>query len=368
VNTKSNSDKRNGMTLSRRRLVQKTALGASALSFAATIETRYASAQDEGPIKIGWLGDRTGNFSPVGVQKFNAANLAVKELNEAGGILGREVELVAEDAQSDNRRYQEMARKLILEDQVDVLHAGFSSASREAIRPLMSQHKMIYFYNNQYEGGVCDTWTFPTGSVPDHQVVPLIPTIIEKFGPRIYTIAADYNFGQLTARWCRTVAEEHGGEIIEEEFIPLEVSQFSSTISNIQAADPDVLITLITGANHASFYEQKNSAGLEVPMATTINMGQGYEHLIYEPPALANQYVVVNFMEELDNPEAVDFVSRFRDMFPDAQYVGMEAAAEWEGIHLYAAAVEKAGTTDKEEVRSTLETGMCRGAIRNGDH
>lgn len=358
MSTRVPSDKANGNGMSRRDVVQKTALGAGALAFMAAVDTRYALAQDEGPVKIGWLGDRTGNFSPVGTQKWNAANLAIKEINENGGILGREAELVAEDAQSDNRRYQEMARKLILEDQVDVLHAGFSSASREAIRPLMSQHKMIYFYNNQYEGGVCDTWTFPTGSVPDHQVVPLIPTIIEKFGPRIYTIAADYNFGQLTALWCRQVAEEHGGEIIEEEFIPLEVSQFSSTISNIQAADPDVLITLITGANHASFYEQKNSAGLDVPMATTINMGQGYEHRIYEPPALANQYVVVNFMEELGNPGAEDFVGRFREMFPDAEYVGMEAAAEWEGIHLYAAAAEKAGTTDKEEVRSMLESGI----------
>ena len=111
-------------TLSRRQLVRDSALTAGALAAASRIDVGYALAQDEGPIKIGWLGDRTGDFSVVGVQKFNAANLAVNELNEAGGVLGRELVLVAEDAQSDNRRYQEMARKLILQDKVDVLHAG----------------------------------------------------------------------------------------------------------------------------------------------------------------------------------------------------------------------------------------------------
>ncbi len=345
-------------SITRRRLLETSALGASALALASAIDVRYALGQGEGPIKIGWLGDRTGDFSVVGIQKFNAANLAVKEINDKGGALGRQLELVAEDAQSDNRRYQEMVRKLILQDKVDVLHAGFTSASREAIRPIVDQNKMIYFYNNQYEGGVCDSYVFPTGCVPDHQVVPFIPAIIEKFGPRLYTIAADYNFGQLTAKWVRKVAGDHGGEIIGEEFIPLDVSQFSSTIGNIQEAQPDVLITLITGIKQSSFYEQKNAAGLAVPMATTINIGQGYEHKRFPPPALNNQHVAINFIEELDNPSAKDFVARFRAMFPNAEYVGMEAAAEWEGIHLHIAAVEKAGTTDKEEVRKALETNI----------
>jgi urea transport system substrate-binding protein len=342
-------------TISRRSLFRDSALTAGALALASRIDVSYALAQDEGPIKIGWLGDRTGDFSVVGVQKFNAANLAVKELNDVGGLLGREVVLVAEDAQSDNRRYQEMARKLILQDKVDVLHACFTSASREAIRPIVDQNKMLFFYNNQYEGGVCDSWVFPTGCVPDHQVVPFMPAVMEKFGPRVYTIAADYNFGQLTADWCRKIVEQQGGEIIGEEFIPLDVSQFSTSITNIQNAKPDVLIVLLVGIKQSSFYEQKNSAGLQVPMATTINMGQGYEHLRFAPPALNNMYVTVNFMQELAEHLDTDFPDRIRALYPDAEYVGMEAAAEYEGINLYATAATAAGTTDKDTVRQALE-------------
>ena len=171
--------------VSRRRLVRDSALTAGALALASQIDTKYALAHAEAPIKIGWLGDRTGDFSVVGVQKFNAANLAVKELNDADGILGREVVLVAEDAQSDNRRYQEMARKLILQDKVDVLHARFTSASREAIRPIVDQNKMLYFYNNQYEGGVCDSWVFPTGCRARSPGRALHPLGDELFGRRL---------------------------------------------------------------------------------------------------------------------------------------------------------------------------------------
>jgi urea transport system substrate-binding protein len=282
----------------------------------------------------------------------------VKELNDADGILGREVVLVAEDAQSDNRRYQEMARKLILQDKVDVLHACFTSASREAIRPIVDQNKALFFYNNQYEGGVCDSWVYPTGCVPDHQVVPFVPAVMELFGSRFYTIAADYNFGQLTADWFKKTIEQQGGEVIGEEFIPLDVSQFSTSITNIQNAAPDVLIVLLVGIKQSSFYEQKNSAGMQVPMATTINMGQGYEHLRFPPPALNNMYVTVNFMEELAEDLETDFPERIRALYPDAEYVGMEAAAEYEGINLYAMAAELAGTTEKDAVRQALETGL----------
>lgn len=345
-------------TITRRRLVRDSALTAGALALASQIDVKYALAQDEGPIKVGWLGDRTGDFSVVGIQKFNAANLAVNELNEAGGVLGRELTLVAEDAQSDNQRYQQMTRKLILQDQVDVLHAGFTSASREAIRPIIDQNQVLYFYNNQYEGGVCDSWVFPTGAVPDHQVVPFVPAVMERFGNRFYTIAADYNFGQLTADWFKTTIEAQGGEIIGEEFIPLSVSQFSTSITNIQNAAPDVLIVLLVGIAQSSFYEQKNAAGMQVPMATTINMGQGYEHLRFPPPALNNMYVTVNFMEELAEQLETDFPDRIRALYPDAEYVGMEAAAEYEGINLWALAAEAAGTTEQDAVRQALETNI----------
>jgi len=310
-------------------------------------------------IKLGVLEDRSGEYSLVGIQKSHAVELAVEEINEDGGLLGKQIEIIAPDTQSDDKRYQEMARKLILDDKVDVVMGGFSSASREAIRPIMEENEMLYFYNNQYEGGVASKYTFPTGAVPEHQVMPLIEYMIDNFGPRGYIIAADYNFGQITADWVKVAAEEFGGEIIHEEFIPLGVSQFSSNITRIQKEKPDFLVVLLVGAKQSSFYEQWSTSGIpELPMATTINMAQAYEHLRFNPPALANMYVTAPFMEELDTPAAVEFVDKFRAKFPDDDYVGMEAEAQYTGVKLWAKAVTEAGTTETDEVIKALENNL----------
>ena len=319
--------------------------------------TTQAIAADK-PIKVGMLEDLSGDFSLCGTYKTHAMELAIKEINESGGILGRKVELIAPDCQSDNQRYQEMARKLILEDEVDVIMGAFSSASREAIRPIMEENQTLYFYNNQYEGGVASHYTFCTGAVPEHQVMPLIEYMVKNYGPRIYTIAADYNFGQLTAQWVKKAAAMYGGEVVGEEFLPLSTSQFSTSIDKIQKAKPDVLVVLLTGVTQSSFYGQWAAAGMNVPIATTINIAQGYEHLRFDPPACANMYVTAQFIEELDTPAAKDFVARFHALYPDEPYVGMEAAAQYTGMMLYKAAVEKAGTTETEAVIKALESGV----------
>ena len=197
------------------------------------------------PIKLGVLEDQSGDFALATIGKVHGIQLATDEINAAGGISGRKIELVIYDTQSDNTRYQEFMRRVLQRDKVNVVFAGFSSASREAYRPIVDQLDGFAFYNNQYEGGVCDAHMVVTGAVPEQQFSTLIPWMMEKYGKRVYTIAADYNFGQISAEWVRMIVKQNGGEMVGEEFIPLGVSQFSRTIQNIQKVKPDVLITLL---------------------------------------------------------------------------------------------------------------------------
>ena len=319
-------------------------------------------------IKLGILEDETGNFAIAVVPKIHAYELAVKEINANGGVLGKKLEIVRYDTQSDNRRYQEFARRLIKKDKVDVVFGAFSSASRESIRGIMEKNKMLYFYNNQYEGGVCSKTTFMTGAVPEQQFSTLVPWMMEKYGKNVYTIAADYNFGQISAEWVRQIVKENGGTMVGEEFIPLDVSQYSQTIQKIQKAKPDVLMTLLVGAKQASFYEQQASAGLKIPMATSINVGQAYEHKRFAPPALENMYVTVNYIEEVHDviksgefhDKSKDYVKRFRALYPDEPYINMESANAYNAIYIYAKAVEKAGTTETMKVVEALESGISQ--------
>ena len=100
---------------------------------------------------------------------------------------------------------------------------------------------------------MCDANVFVTGAVPEQQFSTLVPWMMEKYGKKIYIIAADYNFGQISAEWVRNIVNQNGGTMVGEEFIPLDVSQFSQTIQKIQAAKPDVLMTLLVGAKQESF-------------------------------------------------------------------------------------------------------------------
>ena len=323
---------------------------------AGTFLAGAAMAQD-GPIKIGVLEDQSGDFAAATMVKVHAIELAAKEINDAGGIGGRPVELVVYDTQSDNRRYQEFMRRVLQSDEVDVVFAGFSSASREAYRPIVNQFDGLAFYNNQYEGGVCDANMIVTGAVPEQQFSTLIPWMMEKYGPNVYTIAADYNFGQISAEWVRQIVEQEGGTMAGEEFIPLGVSQFSQTIQNIQASEADFVVTLLVGAAQASYYEQAASADVGLPMASSVNVGQGYEHKRFTPPSLKDMYVTTNYIEEIDTPESQAFIEKFRAMFPDEPYINQEAANSYIAMNLYKQLVERAGTTEHDALRAVLAEG-----------
>ncbi|MEX0430226.1 urea ABC transporter substrate-binding protein [Spiribacter insolitus] len=331
--------------------------GLLSLASATAFAWGAAAIADDETIKIGVLEDQSGDFAAATNVKVNAIRLAADEINEAGGIDGQPVELVIYDTQSDNRRYQEFMRRVLQQDEVDVVFAGFSSASREAYRPIVNQFDGLAFYNNQYEGGVCDSNMIVTGAVPEQQFSTLIPWMMEKYGPNVYTIAADYNFGQISAEWVREIVEEEGGSMVGEEFIPLGVSQFSQTIQNIQQSDADFVVTLLVGAAQASYYEQAASANVDLPMASSVNVGQGYEHKRFTPPSLADMYVTTNYIEEIDTPESNAFVEKFREMFPDEPYINQEAANSYIAMNLYKQMVERAGTTDHDAIRAVLAEG-----------
>ncbi len=409
-----------GPTFTRRTFLKGSVAVSAGIAAPAYLEGISKSfAAESGPVKIGHIEDLSGNLAVYGVQKDHAAQLAVKEINEGktlkggpagsggvgslsnyaanppvmgngdkdlkfvndggdltqsgmafvededvlvdsgeSGILGREVELLHPDGQSNNNIWQQLTRKLIQEDKVDCLVAGFTSAEREAIRPIVDQFKQLYIYTNQYEGGVADSNTFCTGAICEQQVIPVVDYMIQRFGPRVYTIAADYNFGQLTAAWTRAFAPVVGGEIIGEEFVPLSVSDFTTSIAKIQAAKPDWVFTLLVGSNQSNYYPQAAATGLEYPMASTVNMAQGYEHRRFKAPSLDRMYNCVNYIEEIPTARNRAFVKRWYGMFPDDPYIGQMAQNTYFSIHMYAKAARIAGTTDQEAVKRAFESGL----------
>jgi urea transport system substrate-binding protein len=333
--------------------------GILSIALACELLMPSSSLAEDGPIKIAVIEDMSGDFAAAGTPKQHAVKLAVDEINAQGGILGRKLEILSYDPQSDNRKYQEFVRRAVQQDKVDVVFAGFTSASREAIRPIIDRAGQLYFYANEYEGGLCDTNTFVAGGVPEQLLTPMVSWLASNVGKKFYIVAADYNFGQISGQWVRKLVADNGGQIVGEEYVPLSVSQYSSTIGKIQAAKPDVIVALMIGPNQASFFEQAASAGLKTPMASFVNGPVFYEHKQFKSPTFDGVYIAANYLEEIATPANKEFVSKWREKFPAEPYINQVGEDAYLGLKLYAKAVQVAGSSDQKAVAKALETGIC---------
>ena len=337
-----------------------------------------AAPADAEPIRVGSLLDETGPLNIYGTPMADATRLAIADINAKGGVLGRQLELVALDSKSDQNEYIAGADRLVAED-LAVVHAGITSASREAIRPIFDEAELLYFYNVLYEGGVCDRNTFVTGVVPTQQLQVLIPWAIENMGPRLYVLAADYNYGPISADWVREYATANGGEIVGEDFFPLDVAEFGTTISEVQDANPDAVVSLLVGGAHMSFYSQYNAAGVnaDIPIVST-TFGLGSEQVALDAASSEGIIVAYPYFEELDTAANGEFVAAWHGEFgSDYPYITDLAVYVWEGWHLWADAVNAAGTLDRDAVIAQLESGVTNptprplrlasiGSLRNG--
>jgi branched-chain amino acid transport system substrate-binding protein len=315
---------------------------------------------EKGPIKIGSVLDVTGVQNVEGKAMYDATKLAIEDINSSGGILGRKLELKFYDAQSDQSKYAQYANQLALKDKPDVAMAGISSASREAIRPVFGRNKILYFYNELYEGGVCDKNTFATGVVPSQSLAALIPWAVEKYGKRVYVIGADYNFGQISANWAADYVKQAGGTVVGKSFIPLESSNFGSVVDDIQRLKPDVVYSALVGTNHVAFYRAYAAAGLADDMnIVSSTFGLSNENGILQPSETKGINVAYPYIQTLETPENKAFLEKWAAKYgKDHAALPDSAVAVWNGLHLWAKGVEKAGTTDRDAVIEALESGI----------
>jgi branched-chain amino acid transport system substrate-binding protein len=182
---------------------------------------------------------------------------------------------------------------------------------------------------------------------------------MNKWGKKVYIVAADYNYGQITAQWMQKFARDAGGETLAVEFFPLDVTNFGPTIQKIQQAKPDLVISALVGGAHVSFYRQYAAAGMksEIPIAST-TFGVGNEHKLISAEEGDGMICSYGYFEAVDNPINAAFKSRMQERFGDeAPALNELAVRTYEGAMLWAEAVKTAGSVDREAVIEALRGG-----------
>lgn len=343
------------MSISRRQFF-RTASGA--LAFASTSSALSgAGLAAETPIKVSNILDATGGLNVYSLKQIKATAMAFDEINKAGGLLGRPVEVMFYDSQSNNQMYSQYATQALLRDGAEVVIGGITSSSREVMRPIVHRFKSFLVYPALYEGGVCDMRYLCPGLVPSQQVEPLVEHIVGERGlKRGYILAADYNYGQITARWMQKYIREKGGEDVAVEFFPLDVTNFAAAIARIQEARPDVVWSALVGDAHTSFYRQYEATigKADIPIAST-TYGLGRENAVVAPDENDGVVIATSFFDSLDRPEAQAFIANFKAFSGEDDYVGEYAEYGYRAAKLWAAAVEKAGATDPLKVAEALD-------------
>lgn len=326
--------------------------------FAALFSAPFAYAQDT--VTIGAIHDLTGGLNIYGIQQSQALNLAVKHINNNGGVNGSEIEVVEFDAQSDDANYTRYANTLILRNQVAAMFGGLASSSREAVRPIARQNRVPYFYSALYEGGVCDRYTVNTGVTPSQQLGVMMEWAAEEYGNDFFVMAPDYNFGTITAHWVEHYAEELGGRVVGSDFLPLSQGDYSATLQRIQSSQPDVVVALPVGARQTSFFEQFSAAGLKENIGIiSTNYGSGNQQVVVSPNAGEGIVASQNYFQVVDTPDNAEFVALWEEEYGSIDDpIISEANDTWNAVMLWAEAANTAGSVDSEAVMDQLLSGV----------
>ncbi|QDZ40065.1 ABC transporter substrate-binding protein [Euhalothece natronophila Z-M001] len=291
----------------------------------------------ENPIPVGVLYSTTGEIAIVEKSLQEATFLAIDQINSGTGpwegngegINGRKIQPVVVNPDSDWDLYNQMARRLINDDEVKCVLGCYTSASRLAVLPVFEGEDSILYYPVYYEGNECSSNVFYTGAAPNQQVTDSIPYCYENFGPRAFFVGSDYVYPRESNRIAIAELEELGGESVGEEYAELGTTEFSTIINRIQQAQPDFVLSNIVGDSIPAFYRQYRDAGItpdQIPIMAYPTTEEEIQAMGAE--FAEGHYTSFNYFQSVESPENEIFVQEFKEMFGDNRVTNgvMEAA------------------------------------------
>ena len=308
---------------------------------------------DEGDtIKVGILHSLSGTMAISETSVRDAEILAIEEINAAGGVLGKQIEYIVEDGASDNATFTEKATKLLENDKVATVFGCWTSASRKAVVPVFESHNGLLWYPVQYEGMESSPNVMYIGAAPNQQIVPAVDYLAENYGTKIFLVGSDYVFPRTANSIIKAQAEAMGYEIVGEEYTPMGHTDYTTIINKIQAAQPDFVFNTLNGDSNVAFFKQFKDAGLTADDVMTCSVSIAEEEVSGIGASYLDGHLVSwNYYQTTDTPENEKFVSAYKARYGEDRVTDDTIEAGYDAVYLWAAAVEKAGTTDVDAVR-----------------
>jgi len=302
-------------------------------------------------VKLGLLNSMSGVMSISETTVSDSLKLAAEQINESGGILGKQIETVQEDGASEPTVFAEKATKLIQSDCVAAVFGGWTSSSRVAMRPVFKSLNSILFYPVQYEGLEADKNIFYTGATTNQQIIPALDFLREeKKIKSIFLAGSDYVFPRTANKIIKQYADEYGIEVVGEEYQPLDQGAWGTAVDKIVATKPDVVFNTINGDSNVAFLQAYDEKGLDATTAPIVSVSIAEEEAAAIPVDLTGQMTSWNYYQTVDSPTNASFVEAFKAKYGQDRPTSDPMEAAYTSMWLYKAMVEKAGTFDVDQV------------------
>jgi urea transport system substrate-binding protein len=310
---------------------------------------------ESGPIRVGVLHSLSGTMAISARPVAESTLMAIDELNAAGGLLGRSIEPVLRDGASDPASFAREAERLITVDRVVATFGCWTSAGRKQVKPVIEKHQHLLFYPVQYEGLETSPFIVYTGAAPNQQIIPAVTWALDNLGRRLFLVGSDYVFPHTANAIIRHVTDAIGGEIVGEAYARLGVRDFAGIVHEIERARPDVILSTINGDSNAAFFEALRRAGISPAKIPTVSFSIAETELAaMGVKDFVGDYAAWNYFQSLDSEVNRRFVEALRRRMGPGTTASDPMEAAYLGVHLWARAVQEAGTTTSGAVLRTI--------------
>lgn len=300
------------------------------------------------PVRVGILYSATGTTSTIGQSQLQGAQLAIDEINEAGGLLGRELVAVRYDPASTPARYAALAEQLIVRDGINVIFGCYMSSSRKAVIPIVEKWNKLLFYPTLYEGFEFSGNVIYTGAAPNQNSVQLADYMTSSFGARVYLIGSDYIYPYESNRIMGELVMQHpGSDKLGEHYLPLDATErdYAVIMQDVRARQPDFIFSTVVGDSTASLYRAYADAGFN-PQTMPIASLTTSEAEIAQMGAdvAAGHFTAAPYFQSIDSPANARCLARLRQRLGDDCRPNLCWEAAYFQMHLFANAFRQAGS------------------------
>ena len=324
---------------------------------AAGSSTAAAADSEGGSVTVGLLHSLTGSMAISEGSVRDAEVLAIEEINADGGVLGKQIEYIEEDGASEPSTFATKAEKLLGEDEVATVFGCWTSSSRKAVKQIFEDYDNLLWYPVQYEGMESSKNIVYMGAAPNQQIVPAIEYLLDEGYSRFFLIGSDYVFPRTANMIINAQIEAaDGAEVVGEEYAAMDQTEFSSIITKIEEAKPDVIINTLNGTGNVSFFKQLADRNISSDDIMSMSFSIAEEEVAtIGADILKGNLVSWNYYQTTDTEKNKEFVEAYKAKFGEDRVTSDPAEAAYDAVYMWKAACEKAGSFDTDAVREALD-------------